>query len=172
MRSTWNHFVRNQEEFLFGVETMVRGYHVYNNIWSDIMDKEFDRWSKKLNTTYVATAVVKGYTIVDHIIEHYVTWKIWNPPQNDNLWWTGLDGKNTSVIARGKERNQVYDEWKNAAVVLIHKKGYFKLCNNWRGISLLDAVGKILVRIKNDYSPLQRRYSWNHNVAFVEVVDV
>jgi hypothetical protein len=41
----------------------------------------------------------------------------------------------------------VFDEWKDAEVVLTHKKGDFKLYDIWRGISLLDAVGKILARI-------------------------
>jgi hypothetical protein len=51
------------------------------------------------------------------------------------------------------KENQVFDEWKDAEVVPIHKKGDFKLYDIWRGISLLDAVGKILARIIQEYTP-------------------
>jgi len=42
----------------------------------------------------------------------------------------------------------VVRDWCNALIVsLIPKKGNLKLCDNWRGISLLDIVRKILGRI-------------------------
>ena len=41
----------------------------------------------------------------------------------------------------------VVDDWKNAAILPIPKKGNLKVCDNWRGISLLDVVGKVFGRI-------------------------
>lgn len=41
----------------------------------------------------------------------------------------------------------VVGDWRHAEIVLIPKKGDLKLCDNWRGISLLDVVGKIMARI-------------------------
>ena len=38
-------------------------------------------------------------------------------------------------------------DWQDAVVVLIPKKGDLKQCDHWRGISLLDVVGKVLGRI-------------------------
>ena len=42
---------------------------------------------------------------------------------------------------------KVVDDWKDAVVVPIPKKGNLQLSDNWRGISLLDTVVKIFVRI-------------------------
>ena len=41
----------------------------------------------------------------------------------------------------------VVRDWQDALVVPIPKKGELRCCDNWRGISLLDVVGKILGRI-------------------------
>ena len=41
----------------------------------------------------------------------------------------------------------VVRDWKDAEIVPIPKKGDLRDCNNWRGISLLDIVGKLLGRI-------------------------
>ena len=41
----------------------------------------------------------------------------------------------------------VVDDWKNAEILPIPKKGNLKVCDNWRGISLLDVVGKVFARI-------------------------
>ena len=38
-------------------------------------------------------------------------------------------------------------DWRNAEIVLIPKKGDLRSCDNWRGISLLDVVGKVLARV-------------------------
>ncbi len=38
-------------------------------------------------------------------------------------------------------------DWKNAEIIPIPKKGDLQKCDNWRGISLLDVVGKVLARI-------------------------
>ena len=42
---------------------------------------------------------------------------------------------------------EVVTDWKNAEVVPIPKKGDLQRCDNWRGISLLDVVGKVFARI-------------------------
>ena len=44
----------------------------------------------------------------------------------------------------------VVDDWKDAVVVPIPKKGDLRHCDNWRGISLLDVVGKIMARIMKE----------------------
>ena len=44
-------------------------------------------------------------------------------------------------------KGKVVDDWKDAVVVPIPKKGNLQLCDNWRGISLLDIVGKVFARI-------------------------
>jgi len=41
----------------------------------------------------------------------------------------------------------VYDAWRDALIVLVPKTGNFQSCDNWRGISLLDAIGKVFARI-------------------------
>ena len=45
-----------------------------------------------------------------------------------------------------KER-QVPRKWADAILVPIPKKGNLKSCDNWRGIALLDVVGKVVARI-------------------------
>ena len=42
---------------------------------------------------------------------------------------------------------RVSKEWSDAVLVPIPKKGNFDKCDNWRGIALLDVVGKIIARI-------------------------
>ena len=38
-------------------------------------------------------------------------------------------------------------EWVDAVIVAIPKKGDLSVCDNWRGISLLDIMGKVFARI-------------------------
>ena len=45
------------------------------------------------------------------------------------------------------EDGKVVKDWQDALVVPIPKKGDLRKCDNWRGISLLDVVGKIMARI-------------------------
>lgn len=45
---------------------------------------------------------------------------------------------------------KVVKDWKDAEIVHISKKGDLKKCDNWRGISLLDLVGKVFARILQD----------------------
>ena len=48
-----------------------------------------------------------------------------------------------------KER-KVPKEWIDAILVPIPKKGDLKICDNWRGIALLEVVGKMAARIIQD----------------------
>ena len=41
-------------------------------------------------------------------------------------------------------------EWRDAEIIPIPKKGDLQSCDDWRGISLLDVVGKLFARIVND----------------------
>ena len=41
----------------------------------------------------------------------------------------------------------VPQEWADAILVPIPKKGNLHCCDNWRGIALLDVVGKLAARI-------------------------
>ena len=43
------------------------------------------------------------------------------------------------------EEDEVVDDWRDAIIVPIPKKGDLTLCDNWRGISLLDVVGKVFL---------------------------
>ena len=45
------------------------------------------------------------------------------------------------------QKGTVVEDWRDAEIVPIPKKGNLKLCDNWRGISLLDVVGKVFARI-------------------------
>ena len=49
------------------------------------------------------------------------------------------------------EEERVVGHWKDAEVVPIPKKGDLQVCDNWRGISLLDMVGKICSRTATEY---------------------
>ena len=44
------------------------------------------------------------------------------------------------------EEGSVPSEWKDALIVPIPKKGDLSLCDNWRGISLLDVGGKLFAK--------------------------
>ena len=45
---------------------------------------------------------------------------------------------------------QVLAEWCDALLVPVLKKGVLSVCDNWRGISLLDVMGKLFARVLND----------------------
>ena len=46
--------------------------------------------------------------------------------------------------------HRVVADWQDMQIVSIPKKGDLQLCDNWRGISLLDVVGKIFTRIMQE----------------------
>ena len=41
----------------------------------------------------------------------------------------------------------VPQDWKDTLLILVPKKGYLSLCDNWRGIGLLKVGGKVVVKI-------------------------
>ena len=48
------------------------------------------------------------------------------------------------------EEHKVVADWQDAQIVLIPKTGDLRSCDNWRGISLLDVVGKVFARIMQE----------------------
>ena len=44
-------------------------------------------------------------------------------------------------------RGEVPSDWCDAVLIPLPKKGDLSHCDNWRGISLLDVVGKVVVRV-------------------------
>ena len=49
------------------------------------------------------------------------------------------------------EEQSVSKDWTDAVLIPIHKKGDLSNCDNWR--SLLDMVGKVIARIRQDRLP-------------------
>ena len=45
------------------------------------------------------------------------------------------------------EERHVPQEWADATLIAIPKKGNISDCNNWRMIALLDVVGKVVARV-------------------------
>ena len=41
-------------------------------------------------------------------------------------------------------------EWRDALLVPVPKKGDLSCCDNWKGISLLDVMGKLSARVLNN----------------------
>ena len=58
-----------------------------------------------------------------------------------------LEDRILEIMGQMWEVGSVVDDWKDAVVVPIPKKGDLRRCDNWRGISLLDVVGKVMARI-------------------------
>ena len=48
------------------------------------------------------------------------------------------------------KEQSVPEDWTDAVLIPIPKKGDLFNCDNWRGISLLDVVGKVIARILQD----------------------
>ena len=48
------------------------------------------------------------------------------------------------------EERRVPRDWSNAILISIPKKGDRSRCNNWRGIALLEVVGKVVARVLQD----------------------
>jgi len=44
-------------------------------------------------------------------------------------------------------KGEVPRDWCDAVLLPLPKKGDLSLCDNWRGISLLDVVGKVVARV-------------------------
>ena len=45
------------------------------------------------------------------------------------------------------EKRCVSSEWRGALLAPVFKKGDLSCCDNWRGISLLDVMGKLFTRV-------------------------
>ena len=45
------------------------------------------------------------------------------------------------------EDKRIPDDWNEATIIRIPKKGALNYCNNWRGITLLSKPSKILAKI-------------------------
>ena len=51
------------------------------------------------------------------------------------------------VIRKGFQRQEDQKDWSDALLVPIQKMGDMRKCYNWRGIALLDVVGKLNAQI-------------------------
>ena len=51
------------------------------------------------------------------------------------------------LITTTWRHQKVPTDWRDAIIVPIPKKGDLTSCDNWRGIALLDVVGKVLAKI-------------------------
>ena len=66
------------------------------------------------------------------------------------IWKQGgekLKRKLHDQILKIWEKETVPQDWKDANIVSLFKKGEWKDCGNYRGISLLSIAGKIMARI-------------------------
>ena len=62
---------------------------------------------------------------------------------NCNLFYARL----FELIAEVWEEGSVPQDWVDAEIIPIPKKGDLTNCDNWRGIALLDVVGKLFGRL-------------------------
>ena len=51
------------------------------------------------------------------------------------------------LVSTVLEERRVPKEWVDAILIPIPKKGDLRSCDNWRGISLLEVVGKVVARV-------------------------
>ena len=56
-------------------------------------------------------------------------------------------GMLTDLVSTVWKERRVPQEWADAILIPIPKKGNLQSCDNWRGIALLDVVGKLVARI-------------------------
>ena len=59
----------------------------------------------------------------------------------------GLYDRLLQVMQDVWRSGRVVDDWKNAVIVPIPKKGDLRKCDNWQGISLLDVAGKVFAPV-------------------------
>ena len=53
----------------------------------------------------------------------------------------------TELVRAAWKEGHVPQDWRDAILVPIPKKGNLRCCDNWRGIALLDVVGKLVARV-------------------------
>ena len=59
------------------------------------------------------------------------------------------------------------EEWHDALLVAVFKKGDLLQCDNWRGISLLDTMGKLFGNYKRKLQELAEEVLSNSQYGFV-----
>jgi len=57
----------------------------------------------------------------------------------------------SDLVHTAWREKKVPQEWANSVLVPVPKKGDLSCCDNWRGISLLDVVGKVVAWILEDW---------------------
>ena len=133
------------------------------------------RWHDHFNDVLNVPSQYRQETI-DEIPNHPTEWELDDPPTCEELTVAlsklkkGKAGGKTGImpeliVHRGAEltdrllqliqhvwqEGTVVEDWRNAEIVLIPKKGNLKLCDNWQGISLLDVVGKVFAHILQEW---------------------
>ena len=53
----------------------------------------------------------------------------------------------TKLVQAAWKEKHVPQDWQDAILVPVPKNGNLRCCDNWRGIALLDVVGKLVGRI-------------------------
>ena len=85
----------------------------------------------------------------------------------------GLQHRLLVLMRKKWTSGSVVKDWKDAEIVPIPKKGDLKHCNIWRGISLLDVVGKLFGRmLQNKLQLIAEKVPLNLSVASTKVGDV
>ena len=69
------------------------------------------------------------------------------PPEVYKAGGTHLVKKLTELLKKIWEKGEVPQDFKDASIASLFKKGQRSLCDNYRGISLLSVAGKILARV-------------------------
>ena len=129
------------------------------------------RWHDHFNNVLNVPSQYRQETI-DEIPFHPTEWELDDPPTCEELTVAlsklkkgkagGKTGIMPELIVHGGaelidrllqliqhvwQEGTVVEDWRDAEIVPIPKKGNLKLCDNWRGISLLDVAGKVFARI-------------------------
>ena len=64
-------------------------------------------------------------------------------------------------------------EWYDALLIPVPKKWDLTKCDNWRGISLLDIIGKLFGKVlQRGFKNWLRSYCLIHSVVFIVAGDV
>ena len=53
----------------------------------------------------------------------------------------------TSLFNKSLKQGMVPQQWKDVIITILHKSGDKRICDNFRGISLINVIGKILERV-------------------------
>ena len=80
-----------------------------------------------------------GYSKIEESL-----WHVRDYFRNEIVWWISFSSSLFGCIPEGLRDGEVFEEWRNAMVTPIPKRGDLSWCHNWRRISLLDVAGKLL----------------------------